>query len=89
MESHGMKILSDVAYLRETVRISEDARAAGNHPFGALLVDPEGAVILRSGNTFKRDKGIGHAELNVARAAAADYDATFLARCLLVTSVKP
>ncbi|MEZ5887748.1 MAG: nucleoside deaminase [Paracoccaceae bacterium] len=80
---------SDIDYLRLTARIAADSRASGNHPFGALLVGPEGEVLLTSGNTYNQDRGVGHAETNVARAAAQKYDAAFLERCTLVTSVEP
>ena len=68
---------SDTEYLRLAVEIATESRA-GNHPFGALLVGPEGDVLLSSGNTYARDRGVGHAEANVARAAAQQYDLTFL-----------
>ena len=61
---------ADIELLRETMRIAEVSREAGNHPFGALLAGPDGAVLIRSGNTFAADKGVGHAEMNVAREAA-------------------
>ena len=80
---------SDIEYLRLAVEIATESRASGNHPFGALLVGPEGDVLLSSGNTYMRDRGVGHAEANVARAAAQQYDPTFLERCTLVTSVEP
>ena len=80
---------SDTEYLRLAVKIAAESRASGNHPFGALLVGPEGDVLLSSGNTYARDRGVGHAEANVARAAAQQYDPTFLDRCTLVTSVEP
>lgn len=80
---------SDTDYLRLAVDIAAASRAGGNHPFGALLVGPEGEVLLSSGNTYAQDRGVGHAEANVARAAARQYDPAFLARCTLVTSVEP
>ena len=80
---------TDIDLLRETMRIAEASRDAGNHPFGALLAGPDGAVLLRSGNTFATDKGVGHAELNVAREAALSFAPEFLARCTLVTSAEP
>lgn len=43
--------MSDTEYLRLAVRIAAESRASGNHPFGALLVGPEGDVLLSSGNT--------------------------------------
>jgi tRNA(Arg) A34 adenosine deaminase TadA len=79
----------DLRNLRETMRIAEASLAAGNHPFGALLAGPDGAVLLTCRNTFKDDRGIGHAEMNVARAAAKAYPPEFLAECTLVTSVEP
>jgi tRNA(Arg) A34 adenosine deaminase TadA len=80
---------SDSDYLRLAVRIAAESRASGNHPFGALLVGPDGDVLISSGNTFAQDRGVGHAETNVARAAARQYDPAFLERCTLVTSVEP
>lgn len=80
---------SDIDLLRLTIRIAGESRASGNHPFGALLAGPDGAVLLTSGNTYAADRGVGHAETNVARAAAQQYEPDFLARCTLVTSVEP
>lgn len=80
---------SDIALLRQTIRLAAQSRAAGNHPFGALLAGPDGAVLLSAGNTFAQDRGCGHAEANVAREAARFYDPDFLATCTLVTSVEP
>lgn len=80
---------SDTDYLRLAIQIAAESRAAGNHPFGALLVGPDGSVLLASGNTYTQDRGVGHAETNVARAAARTYDPEFLERCTLVTSVEP
>ena len=80
---------SDIDLLRLTIRIADESRASGNHPFGALLAGPDGEVLLTSGNTYAADRGVGHAETNVARAAARQYEPDFLARCTLVTSVEP
>ena len=46
-------------------------------------------MLIRSGNTFAADKGVGHAEMNVARKAALLFTPEFLERCTLVTSVEP
>ncbi|WP_127901992.1 nucleoside deaminase [Solirhodobacter olei] len=80
---------TDYDYLRRTVAIAAESRAVGNHPFGAILVGPDGAVLIESGNTFEADRGLGHAETNVARAAARAYAPEFLEKCTLVTSVEP
>ena len=78
-----------IELLRLAVRIAGERRASGNHPFGALLAGPAGEVLLSSGNTYAVDRGVGHAEANVARAAAQRYEPEFLERCVLVTSVEP
>ncbi|HYY78332.1 MAG TPA: nucleoside deaminase [Actinomycetes bacterium] len=79
----------DVEHLRLAIRIAGESRASGNHPFGALLVGPDGDVLVSSGNTYSVDRGVGHAEANVARAAAQRYEPELLERCTLVTSVEP
>ncbi len=79
----------DLHFLRQTIIISSVSRDQGNHPFGALLVDPAGKVTLTSGNSHAVDKGIGHAELNVARSAALRYPPEVLDGCTLYTSVEP
>ncbi len=33
-------VLTDEDYIRLTIEIARQARAAGNHPFGAILVGP-------------------------------------------------
>lgn len=80
---------SDEDLLRQTIRLSSTARIAGNHPFGALLAGPDGTVLVESGNTFRDDGGVGHAEANVAREAARRFAPDFLETCTLYTSVEP
>lgn len=80
---------NDIDYLREAIKISEESRASGNHPFGALLVSPEGEILIRCGNTHKTDKGVGHAELNVAREACHRYEPEYLEKCTMYTSCEP
>lgn len=79
----------DLKLLEETIRLAEQSREGGNHPFGALVADAQGKILFTSGNTHSTDGGTGHAELNVARAAAAQYSPDFLETCTLYTSVEP
>ncbi|WP_315927757.1 nucleoside deaminase [Mesorhizobium sp. SP-1A] len=79
----------DIELLREAIKVSRDAKLEGNHPFGALLVDGEGNVILTAHNSYKEDKGVGHAETNLARKAVKLYEPGFLASCTLVTPLEP
>ncbi len=37
---------TDTEYLRLAVEIARTSKASGNHPFGALLVGPDGDVLL-------------------------------------------
>ncbi len=80
---------SDQDLIRLATAIAAESRASGNHPFGAVLAGPDGDVLLTSGNTFSVDGGVGHAEANVARLAARQYDSGFLEKCTLATSVEP
>ncbi len=79
----------DFELLQETIRLADQSRESGNHPFGALLADADGKILLTSGNTHSTDGGTGHAEMNVARAASAKYTPDFLESCTLFTAVEP
>ena len=81
-------MLRDIDHLRSAVKIAGESRASGNHPFGALLVGPDGDVLIASGNTYTQDR-LGHAEANIARMAALRHPPDFLAGCTMVTSVEP
>lgn len=37
-------------YLRRCIEISKDSRAHGNAPFGALLVDKDGNILMEQEN---------------------------------------
>ena len=54
---------SDIDLLRRTIDIAAESRASGNHPFGALLVGPDGDVLMTSGNTFAQDRGVAATSL--------------------------
>lgn len=75
-----------VRHLRHANRIAAAALAEGHHPFGALLVAPDGeTVLLEQGNV----DAVNHAEAVLARTAAATIDAATLWDCTLVTTVEP
>ena len=78
------------ALIRRAVVVAADARAAGNHPFGALLVGPDGAVLMEQGNTQgEQGDRTGHAERVLMTRASMAYEAGFLADCTLYTSAEP
>jgi tRNA(Arg) A34 adenosine deaminase TadA len=82
--------MSDEDYIRLTLDIAREARAAGNHPFGAILVGPDGAVLMRAGNAHgAAGDRTGHAERLLMTDASRAYSATFLAGCTMYASAEP
>ncbi len=77
-------------YIRLTLDIARAARAAGNHPFGAILVGPDGVVLMEAGNAHG-DAGdrTGHAERVLMTRASIAYPAEFLAGCTLYANAEP
>ena len=74
------------AALREANAVAQLAMQAGKHPFGAVLIAPDGeAVLMRQGN----ESSVNHAEATLIRAAAQRYSAAYLWQCSLVTTVEP
>lgn len=77
-------------FLRASFDLAWAARQKGNHPFGAVLVDGEGQVVLGGENTVVTESdATGHAETNLVRQATAWYDAEFLGKCTLYASTEP
>jgi tRNA(Arg) A34 adenosine deaminase TadA len=80
----------EAAHLRAAIRLAAQARARGNHPFGALLVGPDGAVLAEAENTVVTERDVaGHAELNLVRQASQRLDRAALAGATLYTSTEP
>jgi len=78
------------ALIRETIELSRAAVAKGNEPFGAVLVDENGEVVLRVENSvYTQHDPTNHAETNLVRLAVAQFDAAFLKGCTLYTSTEP
>ncbi|MEO0402141.1 MAG: nucleoside deaminase [Pseudomonadota bacterium] len=80
---------TDLGFLRRTIVLADQAVAEGNHPFGAVLVSRDGDVLAEGMNSYKIDKGPGHAETNLARDAARRFDEETLRGATLYTSVEP
>jgi tRNA(Arg) A34 adenosine deaminase TadA len=82
--------LDDEALLRRAFAVADKARQAGDHPFGAILVGPDGTVLMEQGNGYTSEGGdpTAHAERLLATRAKA-YDVAFLARCTLYSSAEP
>ncbi|MEO1060889.1 MAG: nucleoside deaminase [Actinomycetota bacterium] len=79
----------DLKWLERTIELADEAAAEGNHPFGAVLVDADGSVMAEGKNEFLVDRGPGHAETNLARRAAREFEPEVLRDATLYTSVEP
>ena len=76
--------------LLQAVAIAAQARANGNHPFGALLADAQGQVLLTAENTVVTNSdATGHAETNLVRSASARFAVAELGSMVLYTSTEP
>jgi tRNA(Arg) A34 adenosine deaminase TadA len=81
-----MTPLQTIQALRLANEVAKQAMQAGHHPFGAVLIAPDGQTLLMSQGNINT---VNHAEATLARAAAAQYDADYLWQCSLVTTVEP
>jgi tRNA(Arg) A34 adenosine deaminase TadA len=76
--------------LRRAIEIAANAREHGNHPFGALLADTDGNILLEAENTVVTGQDItAHAELNLMRLASKKFSPEELKDCTLYTSTEP
>jgi len=77
-------------FLRRSFDVARRAGTNGNHPFGAILVDAAGSVLLEAENGFLPDRDMtAHAERLLATQAAKKFEPKFLADCTLYTSAEP
>lgn len=77
-------------YLRRAIEVSKRSREHGNTPFGALLVDKEGNILMEQENIEITEKlCTGHAETTLAARASQTYSRAFLWDCTLYTTAEP
>ncbi|MBP3963328.1 nucleoside deaminase [Paenibacillus lignilyticus] len=77
-------------YLRKSIEVSKQALASGNTPFGAILVDPSGAIVLEQGNVeVTTGSCAGHAETTLMVNASRTFSKQQLWQFTLYTSVEP
>ncbi|MDZ5111781.1 nucleoside deaminase [Pseudomonas putida] len=81
----------DLDLLRQSIRLSEQAREEGRHPFAAIVADAQGRVVASAGNNSMPPQGdpTQHAELVAAARAARLLTPEQLASCTLYTSAEP
>src|SRR5271154_2797702 len=81
----------DLLHLRQAFAVAARSRATGDHPFGAVLVGPDGSVLFEQGNGYTAEGGdmTAHAERLLATRASKTYAPEFLAGCTMYVSAEP
>lgn len=81
----------DERLLRRTFGVARKARAAGEHPFGALLADGDGHVLREQPNGYNAGGGdrTAHAERLLAQWARENLSPEVLASSTLYSSAEP
>mgnify|MGYP004447083789 CR=1 FL=1 len=82
--------MDHIKYLRAANEVAKKAREAGNTPFGAVLVDKNGNIIMEQGNAEgDLHDATAHAERMLASRASQTFDKNFLWDCTLYTTFEP
>ncbi|WP_037609269.1 nucleoside deaminase [Streptacidiphilus rugosus] len=81
---------ADETLLRRAVAIAAHAVTLGDAPYGSLLADADGRILVEAHNTVRRDDDItAHPELKLARWAARELDPAAAAGTTMYTSCQP
>lgn len=85
-----MALKDDKYYIEKAIKLAYQAKEKGDNPFGSILVDENGTILMEDENTQVTDNDItGHPELKIAKRAAAKYDKEFLKKCTMYNSAEP
>jgi tRNA(Arg) A34 adenosine deaminase TadA len=80
----------DAHFLRRSFEVARRAVPHGNHPFGAILVDPQGHVLIEVENGYMpAQDGTAHAERLLATKACTTLSPTSLEVATLYSSAEP
>jgi tRNA(Arg) A34 adenosine deaminase TadA len=97
----ALAALDHEAFLRRSFDVARRSREQGDHPFGSILVGPDGAILREQGNDYSAEGGdmTAHAERLLAtwasknwaskNSASNPHGAAFLAQCTLYSSAEP
>ncbi|NCB03020.1 MAG: nucleoside deaminase [Spirochaetia bacterium] len=86
----GELTIRDIELVYESARVSTESRAGGNHPFGAVLADKDGNILLEQENeVVSGHNDCGHAETALLIRASKKYERDFLKDCTLYTTIEP
>ena len=80
----------DKLFLRRSFEVARRSMTHGNHPFGAILVDEHGQVLIEAENGFMPDHdGTAHAERLAATQACRTIAVEVRTRATLYSSAEP
>ncbi|MGF9663803.1 nucleoside deaminase [Arthrobacter crystallopoietes] len=77
---------TDLVHLRRCVELAAEALEAGDEPFGSILVDSGGRVLVEDRNRVKEGDQTRHPEFEIARWAANELDPEQRAAATVYTS---
>ena len=82
--------MNDEHFLRRSFEVARRSMTHGNHPFGAILVDRDGQVLLEAENGYMpAHDGTAHAERLLATEACRALGTDVRARATLYSSAEP
>jgi tRNA(Arg) A34 adenosine deaminase TadA len=82
--------MNDEHFLRRSFEVARRSMTHGNHPFGAILVDDGGKVLLEAENGYMpTHDGTAHAERLLATEACRTLSAGVRAKATLYSSAEP
>src|SRR5689334_14139061 len=81
--------MGDDDFLRRAIAVCEQGIAAGQAPFGAVVVRDGVAVALAHNTVWRDGDPTAHAEINALRAAAAALGTIDLTGCTLYCTCEP
>lgn len=81
----------DEEFMRAAIAVAAKSRDAGDHPFGAILVGPDGEILIEQGNAFTAHgcDMTAHAERVLSTRASQAHRPEFLRGCTMFTSAEP
>jgi len=80
----------DAHFLRRSFEVARRSMGHGNHPFGAVLVDADGNLLIETENGYMPSHdGTAHAERLLASQACTTIDAAVLRSATMYSSAEP
>jgi tRNA(Arg) A34 adenosine deaminase TadA len=91
MNESDLPALPHETLLRRSFEVARKARSRGEHPFGCILVDATGVVLMEQGNGYHSEGGdmTAHAERLIASRASKQFSPAELSSCTLYSSAEP